>query len=259
MPMPAERFARSLAEAARTRCALRETSPDDIPGSIDEAYQAQCAFLSQVQAVPVGWKIGATHAAAREHYGFVEPFFGRVVRDALYSSPTLLSRRTFERPGIEVEFGFRIGQEIRARATPHDRESVAQAISVVVPVVEIVDSRIAAWPDLPALALIADNGAHGALVVGRDKEDWRTIDLACTHVELSLNGRLRGSGAGSHVLGDPLNAVVWLANFLLGRGACLRPGEIVSSGSAAGVVWVEAGDDVSADFGPLGTVSVAFT
>ena len=54
------------------------------------------------------------------------------------------------------------------------------------------------------------------------------------------------------MLGDPVNALVWLANRLPDQGRELKAGDVVTTGTAAGVAWCEAGDTAVAEFGPWG-------
>ena len=60
------------------------------------------------------------------------------------------------------------------------------------------------------------------------------------------------------MLGDPRNALTWLANTLSARGMGLKAGQIVTTGSAANVIKVNPGDTVVADFGDLGVTEVHF-
>ena len=58
------------------------------------------------------------------------------------------------------------------------------------------------------------------------------------------------------VLGNPLNAVVWLANEVVQYGISIEPGMFVLSGALSKALPFEAGDTFEADFGVLGKVSV---
>jgi 2-keto-4-pentenoate hydratase len=60
------------------------------------------------------------------------------------------------------------------------------------------------------------------------------------------------------VLGDPITALVWLANTLGSLGVTLEAGEVVLSGSCTPAVPASAGDTVRADFAEFGPVSVSF-
>jgi 2-keto-4-pentenoate hydratase len=57
-------------------------------------------------------------------------------------------------------------------------------------------------------------------------------------------------------MGNPLNALAWLANHLATRGRALEPGEIIMSGSISKLLRPQAGDTIRARFAHLGSVSI---
>jgi 2-keto-4-pentenoate hydratase len=59
-------------------------------------------------------------------------------------------------------------------------------------------------------------------------------------------------------MGHPLNALQWLAETLAERGKKLETGDIISTGTALGLIAPEPGATVAGDFGPFGTVSLTF-
>ncbi len=89
--------------------------------------------------------------------------------------------------------------------------------------------------------------------------DWRGLDLAAHPVTAKVNGKGAFAGQGSNVLGDPRLALAWLANELSQHGYSLLAGQVVMTGTCMTPVSIAAGDQVEADFGPLGAVSVHFT
>src|SRR5207237_7096780 len=56
----------------------------------------------------------------------------------------------------------------------------------------------------------------------------------------------------------PLRPLVWLANFLACRGDGLGAGQIVTTGSCAGVLELPLATPLDIRFGDLGTLSVQF-
>ncbi|ORB86050.1 hypothetical protein B1987_22340 [Mycobacterium kansasii] len=60
-------------------------------------------------------------------------------------------------------------------------------------------------------------------------------------------------------MGDPAEAVAWLANALSPFGTEIGPGEFVMSGSFTTAAFVQPGDHACATIGGLGTVSLTFT
>jgi 2-keto-4-pentenoate hydratase len=57
-------------------------------------------------------------------------------------------------------------------------------------------------------------------------------------------------------MGNPLNALAWLANHLETRGLALKPGDVVISGSISKILRPKAGDTIRARFTRLGSVGV---
>ena len=60
-------------------------------------------------------------------------------------------------------------------------------------------------------------------------------------------------------MGNPVNAVAWLARKLADFGVAMEPGHTVLSGSFIAARPVAAGNTVTADFGTLGQIQVSFT
>jgi 2-keto-4-pentenoate hydratase len=75
---------------------------------------------------------------------------------------------------------------------------------------------------------------------------------------LIINGEVVREGRGDMIMGHPINALTWLANRLgrLGRG--LKAGDLISTGTCAEIYHAEAGQRIRAEFGPVGTIELAF-
>jgi 2-keto-4-pentenoate hydratase len=86
---------------------------------------------------------------------------------------------------------------------------------------------------------------------------WRELDLGAVTASMSINGEVIGSGTGADILGDPLEALLWLVNGPA-RATGLQAGSIVLLGSLVVTKWVEKGDVVTIDNVPFGSVSVTF-
>ena len=104
----------------------------------------------------------------------------------------------------------------------------------------------------------ADFGTNICFTHGDWVADWSKHDLSAAAVTLQVNGAVIAQGTGAAALGSPLNVAVWLANHLNERGIGVRSGELVTTGTCTGIKPVSAGDSVTADFGPLGTVQADF-
>ena len=60
------------------------------------------------------------------------------------------------------------------------------------------------------------------------------------------------------MLGHPAMGVAWLADKLSQHGQSLEAGEIILAGSFTRPKWVERGDTIHAEYGPLGTITCRF-
>ena len=84
------------------------------------------------------------------------------------------------------------------------------------------------------------------------------IDLPAERMEIFKNGIKIDEGYGNAVLGNPLEAVVWLAKALHGYNIKLKKGEVLLAGSLTKAMDVAAGDIFEAHFKNLGSVKVEF-
>jgi 2-keto-4-pentenoate hydratase len=76
---------------------------------------------------------------------------------------------------------------------------------------------------------------------------------------LLRDGEQVSSGTGEACLGDPLNAVAWLANTAAKYGAPLRAGDIILSGALGPLAPVGPGQTLEATISTLGTVTASFS
>lgn len=255
----ANRAAALLLAARRDRAPLAALPEELRPPDAAAAYAVQDVHVALLGGAVAGWKVGATNAAAQAMLDYPEPFYGRLLASAVHDSPAEIAADGLFVRGLEVEFAFRLGRDLPASGAPWSRESAAAAVASVHPALEIVDSRFAAGLRAGGLALIADNGAQGAFVLGAGTDDWRGLDLAAARAELWMNGEKKSEGSGANVLGHPLEPLAWLANARAARGRGLTAGEVVTTGSAcAALGFAEAGDAAEARIAGLGAASAAF-
>ncbi len=123
-------------------------------------------------------------------------------------------------------------------------ERAAAAIDHAVAAIEIVDSAIEDWKiTLPDT--VADNASAAKFLIGEDRLPLDKVDLHLAGMELLYNGRQASLGVAAACLGNPLNAVVWLANKMIEVGRPLGRGDIVLSGALGPMVTVAAGDEIA--------------
>jgi 2-keto-4-pentenoate hydratase len=85
------------------------------------------------------------------------------------------------------------------------------------------------------LALLADNSWNGGIVLSEFITEWP--DLESVLGKATKDGSAIGEGHGRDILGHPFNSVAWLAAHLASRGATLRAGQIVMTGSVMKTVF----------------------
>jgi 2-keto-4-pentenoate hydratase len=252
-----ERAAAALWEAWTSGQPLEALPADLHPADLDAGYAIQRA-LDGLAGPPAGWKIAATSKAGQEHLGATGPMVGRLYEPQRRTSPATLSVRGMRMRSAEPEFAFVLGEDLPARKRRLGVEEALAAVDSLVLAVEVPDSRYVDFTSVGVASLAADAMCGGHFITGPTIFDWRSLDLRAQPARLLSSGEQRSAGSGSSVMGDPREALTWMANEVLSRGWPLRAGEIVITGAAAPPIGVQAGNRVQAVFDGLGTVEVEF-
>ncbi len=231
------------------------------PETLTDAYAIQARVVAALAARAdgrcIGYKIACTNAVAQTALQTDRPLFGRLMSQTTSADHATLTADDFTHRVIEAEFAFRLGADVEPVDGGHTPATIAEHIDALLPAVEIVDHRFESLA-VGALRIVADNAIHGWWVHGEPVTDWHDEDLAASAVSVTRNGELVTTGSGEAVLGHPLNVMAWLADELPRFGLQLRRGDVVTTGVATDVFEAGAGDSCAADFGPFGTVTVAF-
>ncbi len=252
---------RRLADAQATRvpcAAVRDLiGTDDLPA----AYAVQQGLVQARLAggvTVVGRKIGATSKAVQDQLGVDQPDFGYLLSDMDVSDDDPISMRTLVQPRVEAEVAFRLAQDINpATEDEITRELVLESVEVALPALEIVDSRIESW-DITFTDTVADNASSGLFVIGTDAQPLSQISPVDVEMSLTINGQVRSSGNGAACLGDPLEALRWLAVQAYRFGDPLRAGHLILSGALGPFVPFAPGDRVVASISGFAPLSVQF-
>lgn len=248
-----------LAEAQATRvpCApVRDLIGTD---DLDAAYAVQQGLVRgrlARGATVVGRKIGATSEAVQTQLGVDQPDFGYLLDDMDVSSDDPISTRTLLQPRVEGEVAFRLGRDIDDDEITID--VVRDAVEVALPALEIVDSRIADWK-IGFTDTVADNASSGLFVVGTDGRSLDDLEPRDVTMSLTINGEERSAGTGAACLGDPLEALRWLAVQAQRFGDPLRAGHLILSGALGPFVPFAPGDRVETTISGFAPLSVTFT
>ncbi len=253
-----------LADAQQTRvpcAAVRDLiGTDDLPA----AYAVQQGLVQARIAggvTVVGRKIGATSEAVQRQLGVDQPDFGYLLSDMDVSHGVdgrPISMSTLVQPRVEAEVAFILAADIDP-ATEEEitLDLVRAAVDVALPALEIVDSRIENW-DIGFTDTVADNASSGLYVVGREGRGLDELEPRDVVMSLTINGEERSAGTGAACLGDPLEALRWLAVQAYRFGDPLRAGHLILSGALGPFVPFVPGDRVAASISGFAPLVVEF-
>jgi 2-keto-4-pentenoate hydratase len=197
----------------------------------------------------VGKKVGLTSKAVQKQLGVDQPDFGVLLDEMLVPSDGIVTGHNLIAPRIEAEIAFVLAEDI----DDPDPELVRRAVDYAAPALEIVDSRIRNW-DIGIVDTVADNASSGLFVIGEQRARLSEFVPADVLMVLTRNGEEASRGNGAACLGDPLNALVWVAQTAAELGQPLRAGETVLSGALGPMIPFLPNEDIQATITGLGTV-----
>jgi 2-keto-4-pentenoate hydratase len=226
---------------------------------IDTAYAVQQEVNRRrldAGAVVVGRKIGLTSAAVQGQFGVSQPDFGVLFADMDVSGRAEIPAGWLMQPKVEAEIAFVLNADL-ADGDLDDRQ-IRAAIGYAVAALEIVESRIAGW-DIAITDTVADNASSGLFVLSERSLTLDEFEPRDVTMRFFADDELVSDGTGADCLGDPLNAVAWLARTARLFGEPLRAGQIVLSGALGPTVPATPGTRFRAEIGALGEVATTFS
>ena len=223
------------------------------PRDDDEAYAVQRAVADEFgwfAGAPTAWKVGAASRTAT-------PSAAPLPARGVHASPATFPRGTFNRILIEGEVAFRLRAPLGADARGDDT-AVSAAIGEIIVTIEVVDPRYANFEATNAALRLADQGVHGALVVGSGIP-WRgTLPWETLVAIVRRDGAVVRETRGGHPLGNLLFMLPWLAHHAAQRGMPLGAGDLITAGTWTGVYEAAAGCTIDVEFAGVGRASARF-
>jgi 2-keto-4-pentenoate hydratase len=202
----------------------------------------------------VGLKIGLTSLAVQKQLGVDQPDFGLLFADTEVENGGGVMASSILQPKAEAEIAFVMKHDLTGDIT---LERAKAAIDYAVGAIEIVGSRVLNW-DIRITDTVADNASASHFVLGDIHQDVNELDLAAVKMQLKKNGEVVSEGMGAACMGNPLFALVWLAQTFADLGTPLKAGDIVLSGALGPMCAGEAGDTFAASIEGFGIVSFTF-
>ncbi len=231
-----------------------------MPADLDEAYRVRAEFeaieTQRGRGAVAGYKIGLTTPIMQKLCGVDEPCYGAIFASEVRHRRAELVMSDYCRLGIETEIAVRLGADLPQGG---DIERVGAAVEGVMAAIEVLEDLRHDYTRLTAAAMVAGNVWNAGIVLGEPVTDWRRLDLAAATARLTINGREIGQGRGGDVMGNPLNALAWLANKLAAAGTPLRRGMVVMTGSMVPIQFPAPGDRAIVEVSGLGTAELVAT
>jgi 2-keto-4-pentenoate hydratase len=253
------RLAGELWEAERQSAPIMPISGRYPDAGIDDAYRIQLEGIrlrgDGGDAVR-GHKVGLTARVMQQQFGVDRPDFGHLLASMFHPEGMPLPVDSLIAPRVEPELAFVLAAPLRGPGVTV--ADVLAATAFVLPALEIIDSRIQDWR-IGIVDTVADNASSAKVVLGGTRTAIADVDPRLIGVVLRRNGEIVETGASGAVLGNPAQAVAWLANTIASHGGALRAGDLVMPGTCTRAVDMQPGDTVRADFEHLGHVSVSFS
>jgi 2-keto-4-pentenoate hydratase len=250
----------NLAEAlaqARLQASLLDAGPWlHALGDVAASYRVQTRLAALAGGAVAGWKVTALNAEQQKMFDIDRPVGGVMLASFAHEAPVTLALERFVGPLLECEIAYRLARDLPVRDAPYTRAEIAEAVDALVPAYEIADLRVPA--EAPGLLKIADCVGNGAFIAGPAVADWRGVDLGAVEAVLSHNDVEVARAPAARILGDPLMAVVTLANAQPLPAGGLKRGQIVTTGTCTRPLPLKRGLYV-ANFGALGSLRLTVT
>lgn len=211
---------------APTSALIPDGTMEDARCTQDKLVAALVPHLGPVS----GYKAGLTSKPAQERFGASEPVAGVLYRDMMLESGAEVPMNFGARSLFEADLILVVGDAAINDATTPE-EAIAH-ISAVHPFIELPDIVYAAGEPINAVTLTANGVAARMGVLGEalPVEDGAVMLAALAEMTVTVrdaDGAVLSEAPGAAVLGNPVNAVLWL----MSKGYALKAGDLISVGS----------------------------
>jgi len=232
--------------------------------TMDDAYAVQSAWVNRKVNSDgrkvVGYKIGLTSRAMQRVMKIDTPDYGVLLDDMVFENNTEIRAADFLAQ-IEVELAFVLKERLFGENVT--LEDVMAATDYVIPAFELIAARSFRIHPVTGYTrtvfdTISDNAANAGIIMGGNKVRPDELDLRWAGAIVKRNDVIEQTGLAAAVLDHPANGICWIAKRFAPHGIALEPGQVLLSGSFTAPIKVAAGDLVTAEYGPLGDLSVRF-
>ena len=223
----------------------------------DDAYAVQKA-LSKIwshKGKLAGYKLALTSKPIQAMFGIDTPMKGNLYSETILHGNQTVSLADYVHLGIEFELAIEIGEDFGKNTNGLTINDCHQKISAIYPALELIDDRKANYSTVNVISVTADNSWNANSILGRRQTNFQKLDFFQNSVTKNINGEIEHSQTGA-VLGNPLNSVIWIANFLSQRGEELLMGQTIMTGSTFATYFPLKGDKILYDVNSIGEVQI---
>ncbi len=221
-------------------------------------------FLGQNYGKVVGYKAGLTNPAVQKRFNYPNPVRGTLFEKMLLKDGAEVPAKFGARPLYEAGMVMEVKDAgINKARTPLE---ALRHISRIYPFIELPDLVVEDPAKITGPSIVYSNVGARLGVLGKPiavKATPQLVDaLANMTVRLTdQDGKELDSGKGSAILGQPLNAVLWLVKDLKASGIAMKKGDLLSLGSFSKLMPPKPGTGAKVSYEGLPgnpTVSVRF-
>jgi 2-keto-4-pentenoate hydratase len=183
---------------------------------------------------PVGYKAGLTNPNVQKVFGVNQPVRGTLLKKMLLESGAVIPAKFGSVSMSEGDLIVRVKDDgINQAKTP---EETLKYLDAVIPFIELPDLVCDKSVKFNGAILVAINvgaryGVMGKPIPLEATPQWVERLKSFTLQIMDEKGTLVDEGKGTALLGDPLNAVLWIKNSLAADGKKLKKGDLLSLGS----------------------------
>jgi len=244
-----DRAARHFLQARQTRTPGPRLPESCRPVDANAAIAIQQRTLELLGEKIGGWKCG------------IPTPNGVMLAPITSSTVTRTSPAAFpgKKATIEPEIAFVMGRDLPPRDTAYTDEEIREAVQEARFCLELINTRFANKGEVSFLEILADCFNNWGLFVGPVVTDPFSRPLEKLHAKITTPTATIFDDVRAHPSGHPKTSFTWLVHYLNGRGEGLKAGEIVTTGSYAGIVDVPAGQPLRIELEGIGVIETQFS
>jgi 2-keto-4-pentenoate hydratase len=218
--------------------------------NLDDVYATQDLVAATLGADIRAWKTSPLEDGTA--------FVGPIYATNIFASGAQIPASKMHVIGIEGEIAFRMNRDLPDRGHPYNRDDILTSISEMLPLIELVDTRMINGMEQDSTLKMADNQSNYGIVIGDvSKKNWTGVNATMAEVHLTVNDKKLFSGISSSPINDMFELMAGTANSCVKYDRPVRTGDIITTGSCTGIVFIEPRSNVFLDFPEIGQVEAS--